>query len=101
MDPVFSWPHRFLAVAASLKGTLPGGDRDRARTELWTLLQVALLAYVRRHARRLPHLHPEDVREIADDKASELFARLDTMDWDPSPSSPAHRVQRTVFKKPF
>jgi DNA-directed RNA polymerase specialized sigma24 family protein len=89
LDPVSSWPHRFLLVAASLKEPLSAADRDGARAELWTLLQVALLAYVRRHARRLPHLPVQDIREVADDKASELFSRLDTKDWDPSASSPA------------
>lgn len=89
MDPSASWPHRFLALAVSLQGAAAGADRDRPVAELWTLLHLALQAYVRRHARAFGHLTRDDVWEVADQKASELFARLDSRDWDPSASSPA------------
>ena len=86
-DPHALWPEHVLRLGSMLRAATP---RDRRETlgALWGLLHVALLRYARQHARRLGRLSPEDIRDIAAEKASDLIARLDVSDWDPSASSP-------------
>jgi len=51
------------------------GRRERAISELWTLVNLALQRYVRATGRRAGRLDQEDVRDIAAEKALDFLTR--------------------------
>ena len=87
-DPEALWPERVLSLGVVLRSA-DLGTRRHAQGTLWSILNVVLQRYARRHARHLGRLNPEDIRDIAAEKASDLIARLDINEWDPGASSPA------------
>ena len=84
-----SWPERLRALGSTWRSGISHNETDRALGEIWVLLNLALGKYVRQHARRVRRLSPDDVLDIAAEKASELLRRLDSRDWNPSALSSA------------
>ncbi|HEX4823596.1 MAG TPA: RNA polymerase sigma factor [Candidatus Polarisedimenticolaceae bacterium] len=87
-DPRAVWPEHVLRLGAELR-TSSGATRRRIMGALWGVVSVALRRYARHHARRFGRLDPEEIRDIASDKASDLVARIDEEGWDPAASTPA------------
>ena len=83
------WPARIRALALDLRAETDPGRRERAISELWTLVNLALQRYVRATGRRYGRLDPEDVRDIAAEKALDFLRRLDDPHWDASAYVPA------------
>ena len=84
-----SWPDRLREVGSTWWSGVSRKEADRALGEIWVLLNLALGRYVRQYARRVRRLSPDDVLDIAAEKASELLRRLDSRDWNPSALSSA------------
>jgi RNA polymerase sigma factor (sigma-70 family) len=83
------WPARIRELALDLRSERDPRRRERALSELWTLVNLALQRYVRASARRIGRLDHEDVRDIAAEKALDFLRRLDDPQWDASAYSPA------------
>jgi DNA-directed RNA polymerase specialized sigma24 family protein len=81
------WPARVIALAGARRSAEHGPD-DAVLGELWTLVHLGLARYVRQHAARLGPVEPEDVRDIAAEKALDLMRKLDAGEWDPAASEP-------------
>jgi DNA-directed RNA polymerase specialized sigma24 family protein len=88
-DGEASWPERIRELGAICRGTASPEDSARAIAEMWVLLNLSLKKYVRGHSARLKRISPDEISDIAAEKALELLRRLDSKDWDPSGSSPA------------
>ena len=89
VQPPARWPQRIIDLAIEWRSAAERADRDRPLGELWLLVNVALQRYARAAALRFGLLDPEDIRDIAADKALELLGRLGTRVWDPAASTPA------------
>src|SRR5262245_20553672 len=83
------WPGRIRELVLELRSGAGGAQRERALSELWVLVNVALQRYVRAHAHRAGRLDAEDVRDIAAEKASDFFRRLDDSEWEATEYAPA------------
>ncbi len=83
------WPARVIALGDACRTARDPAARARALGELWTLVHLGLARYVRQHAARLGSLEPEDVRDIAAEKALDLVRKLEAGEWDPREASPA------------
>lgn len=88
-DPSAAWPQRLLTLASGYRSGGSRADTDRAIGEIWFLLNLALRRYVRSHSRGMRRLSPDDVFDIAAEKASELLRRLDAKEWDLSGLTPS------------
>ena len=83
------WPVRVLALAAQCRdASAPDPRRQVALGEVWTLVHLGLARYVRQHALHLGPVEPEDVHDIAAEKALDLVRKLETGAWDPSGTEP-------------
>ena len=83
------WPERLREVAAGWAGAADLKSREARFVELWTLLQVGLLKYVRLRAWRSGGLPADEMRDIASEKALDLVMRLDRHEWRPGEESAA------------
>lgn len=62
--------------------------RDQALSELWVLMNAALVRYARQHGRPYPGVSDEDLNDVARAKALDLFQKLTNGTWDPSVATP-------------
>ena len=83
------WPERVIELGVVWKGVRDRKVRDRALSELWLLLNAALVKYLRVHRERHGRIDEEDIRDIASEKSLELLRKLDQKQWDPTSSKPA------------
>jgi len=88
-DVAAAWPERLRELGSTWRSGLSPEGEKLAIGEIWGLLNLALRKYVRLQARRMKPISPDDVSDIAAEKASELLRRLDSKDWNPSDSSPS------------
>jgi len=82
------WPARVIALACACRSMGDQESGQTARGELWTLVHLGLARYVRQHAVRWGKVEPEDVRDIAAEKALDLMQKLEAGEWDPAASEP-------------
>ncbi|HKQ59950.1 MAG TPA: sigma-70 family RNA polymerase sigma factor [Candidatus Polarisedimenticolaceae bacterium] len=83
------WPARIVQLGGLSRGAADRTERERARAELWVLVNAALVRYTRLHARRYDGLGEEDLLELASSKALDLLRKLDEGIWDPTAATPA------------
>lgn len=82
------WPGRLIELGGRLRAERPS-EEPRLRGELWTLLLHVLRTKLRAESRRLGALSPEDLADLAADRALELVGRIDQGRWDLAGSRPA------------
>lgn len=82
------WPSRLTRIARTLRDS-PSSGTERLRGELWALLVAALRTRIRAESRRLGSISPEDLADLAAERALELFTRIDQGRWDLAGSHPA------------
>ncbi|MGH9869338.1 MAG: RNA polymerase sigma factor [Candidatus Polarisedimenticolia bacterium] len=83
------WPERIPELARDWSCLHDSAHRERALAELWTLINIALQKYALVCALRLGPLDPEDIRDLAADKALDILSRIESRSWDPAGSTPA------------
>ncbi len=76
------WPAHVAAAAALLRQASER-ERNRARAVLWPLLHASLFASLRAQAGRAGPCRPEDLEDLASQKALELLLRAEEGTWDP------------------
>lgn len=84
-----SWPERIIELGATWKSARTDTTRDRIRSELWLLLNTALIRYLYVHNHRYGRIDTEDIRDVASEKSLELLRKFDHEQWDPTRSEPA------------
>jgi DNA-directed RNA polymerase specialized sigma24 family protein len=88
-EPSALWPERLREVATVWVEARPGKSRDAHFVELWTLLEVGLLKYLRLAAWRSGRLDEDAIRDIASEKVLDLVGRIDRQEWRPAEVSAA------------
>lgn len=78
------WLGQLVLAAQSWRLAADGERKDRALGTLWPLLNLALTRFARAHLRRLGSLQPDDVADLAAEKALGLLGQLETGRWDPA-----------------
>jgi len=81
------WPGRLIVLGRQVAGTR-ADTMDGPNAQLWLLLNDALQERIRRESRRTGPIGPEDVEDLAAEKALDLMTRLDEGKWDLAESTP-------------
>ncbi|HKQ62295.1 MAG TPA: sigma-70 family RNA polymerase sigma factor [Candidatus Polarisedimenticolaceae bacterium] len=92
--PDGQWPERLVELGAAWHAASDQAEKDDVLSELWLLVNAALGKALRSQGRRFPGVDPEELRDIAAEKALELVLKLDRGQWDPAATSPG---QLAVF----
>jgi len=79
--PTARWPEKVAAGIQCLRGAGPEG-REASRARLWPLLHAGLFASLRAQAGRVVATSPEDLEDLASQKALELLLRAEEGAWD-------------------
>ncbi len=87
--PGAAWPERVIELARAWQAQREPARRERLLGELWTLLNAAVMRYLRVHGRRYGSPSAEDLEDIAADKALDLIRRIDGHRWDVAGARPA------------
>jgi RNA polymerase sigma-70 factor (ECF subfamily) len=80
--PPCRWPARIVETVAELREARAAA-RATARGALWPLVHAALFASLRAQAGRVAGVRPEDLEDMASQKALELLVRAEDGAWDP------------------
>lgn len=83
-----TWPERVIALAHQWQADQSPAAREPILSELWLLLNAAILKYLRIHGRRYTSASHEDIQDLASDKTLDLLRRLDHQQWDPTQAGP-------------
>jgi DNA-directed RNA polymerase specialized sigma24 family protein len=86
------WPARVRTLVSEFRTGAGPAERERARAELWTLVNLVLQRYVGAIARRSGGVGPDEVPDIASEKALDFIRRLDQPEWNLEPYSTAQIV---------
>jgi RNA polymerase sigma factor (sigma-70 family) len=78
------WPLRLQEVCNQLQSGRMNPARDTLIGEAWLLIKSALSRYLRFHAARLGPMTPEDLEDIASEKAFDLLCKIELKEWDMS-----------------
>jgi RNA polymerase sigma factor (sigma-70 family) len=81
-SPHARWPAHVAAAVAVLRRATPG-ERDGARSALWSLLHASLFAALRAQAGRIAPVGADDLEDLASQKALELLLSAEEGKWDP------------------
>jgi RNA polymerase sigma factor (sigma-70 family) len=76
------WAARLRDLGRQLHSATDLPSRQDARGEIWGILHLAISRYLRLQARRLGRFTPEDLEDLASQKALELIHRLDGSEWE-------------------
>jgi len=79
-EPDPRWPERLLELCRDLRETTSVDRRNRVLGELWVLAFAAVSRYLRYHAHTSP-VDPEDLKDIASEKALAFLQRADDPVW--------------------
>lgn len=83
-----TWPERVISLARQWLANEAPAVREPLLSEMWLLLNAAILKYLRIHARRYVSASHEDIQDLASDKTLDLLRRLDQHLWDPTQAGP-------------
>ncbi len=81
--PLARWPAQLIGAVAALRAAADP-CREAARAGVWRVLHAALFASLRAQAGRVARAAPEDLEDLASQKALELLVRAEQGTWDPS-----------------
>jgi len=87
--PASGWGERLRALVLEFRAESDPVRRNRVLSELWVLANLVLQKYVRAVASTLGGVDPDEVRDIAAEKALDLVGRLDREDWSLDDYAPA------------
>lgn len=79
VEPDPHWPEKLLQLCHQLPGCSLS-ERNQVLGDLWVLANLAISRYVRHHA-QTSHVDPEDVKDIASEKAMAFLAHADEPAW--------------------
>ena len=82
------WPERIIELSREWAAD-PIAGRETLLGEIWSLLNMALLRYLRVHRKRYEYGDDDDLRDVASQKSLELLNKLDSQQWRPAEGSPA------------
>lgn len=82
------WPFRLGELCARLRMDLQPAELDRARGELWLLLNTLLMNYLRHQAHAVRPIATADIEDIAAQKSLDLLRKSEQGEWDPTGRSP-------------
>ncbi len=71
-------------LCRDLRQATSDASRQPLRAELWLLLNLALRRFLVCHATRVAGAQPEDLQDIASQKALELLASAESGTWEPT-----------------
>lgn len=80
--PLARWPVHLTAAVTAVRAATPP-CREAARGRLWSVVHAALFASLRAQAGRVARVTPEDLEDLASQKALELLVRAEEGAWDP------------------
>lgn len=82
------WPERIIELSKEWSAN-PQASREKLLGEMWQLLNMALVRYLRVHRKRYEYGDDDDLRDIASQKSLELLNKLDKRVWSPAEGSAA------------
>ena len=83
-----AWPEKILELASQVEGP----RKDAARDELWHLLNLTLLQYLRFLGPRMGQKDGDRLHDIASEKAINLVGKFDRGNWRPQDSTAGELV---------
>lgn len=81
------WPAELARLLARRTAGVPAPD-PALRRELWAILRTALLRALRRKLHRFSAVVPDDLEDLASQKALELLLRAESGEWEVSGRHP-------------
>ncbi len=75
-----AWPDRLVELGGLLHSA--GDESESARSRVWLLLNSVLQQRIRAESRRTGPIGPEDLEDLAAEKALDLMNKLDAKEWD-------------------
>jgi DNA-directed RNA polymerase specialized sigma24 family protein len=80
VEPDPHWPEKILQLCHQLPDVSSVTERNRVLGDLWVLANLAISRYVRYHAHTSP-VDPEDVKDIASEKAMAFLQHANEPAW--------------------
>src|SRR5688572_15818437 len=80
LDPDPHWPEKILHLCHELPASKSMMERNRLLGDLWVLANVAISRYVRHHAQSST-VDPEDIKDIASEKALAFLSHASEPNW--------------------
>jgi len=82
------WPALLKDLHKEVRCSKVQSSRQKARGELWLLLNTAICRYLRSHAAKLGSLGEQDLEDIAAEKSLDLLLKIESGEWDIQDRSP-------------